>query len=377
MALTTTVDTGVWTNRLEQLLRQPITHLFRVTVQPATGASFTVPVDGRLTVARSLGWAPYAQAQVTIKTPTDATQLAALDGRLRTYLKFEMGYSFEGTTELRTVARLRLEDVSQDLVAGTMDLSCQGAEMEKQSSAWFAEWNYSMPRGGVREAIDYVLRQGAHTGAAAPVWSGVGDGYRPDLVAEVNPTTGSTLWSIASGIADSAGLKLWYDGEDPGTWHLKARHALSSTYATMLRTGKTGTITRGTRSLGRTDWANRVIIEYPEAPLVLGNVVRGTADVPPASAYHYSKVGGKYHHETRTGWANYDSAQAAAAALLTTLSARGVTHQVDAAAAYWLRPGMTVPVKAGRGPYERQLVQAVTFNPLQGLMTVDTIKSED
>lgn len=375
MAVTHAVDTGLWTPRLEQLLRQPITHLFKVTILPATGGFYYVPVDGRLTVSRSLGWSPYAQAQVTIKTPTDAGLLAALDGRLRTYVQFEMGYSYEGTTELRTVARLRLDDVTQDLVAGTMDLSCQGAEMEQQAAVWYSDWNALLPRGGVREAIDYVLAQtGVLTSRA---WAGVGNGYRPDLVTDVNPTTGTSLWSIASGIADSAGLKLWYDGENPGTWHLKTRHALSSTYATMLRTGKTGTITRGTRSLGRTDWANRVIIEYPDAPLILGNVVRGQADLPVASAYHSSKVGSKYHYEQRPGWANYDSAQAAAAALLGTLSARGVTHQVDAAAAYWLRPGMTVPVKSGRGPYERQLVQAVTFNPLQGLMTVDTIKSED
>ena len=372
------VDTGVWTPRLEDLLRDPITHLFRVTVQPAAGASFTIPVDDRLTVGRSLGWSPYAQAQVTIKTPTDATQLAALDGRLRTYLKFEMGYSYEGTTELRTVARLRLEDVEQDLVAGTMDLSCVGAEMEQQDATWTADWNGLLPRYGVREAMDYIMDQAMLQPLRYWAAGSVGPGYRPDLVAleTFNPGDGTSLWSIVSGLADMAGLKLWYDGEDPGSWHLKTRHALSSSYATMLRTGKSGTITRGTRSLGRTDWANEVVIVYPDTDQGNGRPWFGSARIT-SGPTSVDAVGRKVHHETRAGWANMGSANAAAAALLSTLRQRGVTHQVDAAAAYWLRPGMTVPVKSGRGPYERQLVQAVTFNPLQGLMTVDTIKSED
>jgi hypothetical protein len=376
MARTDPVDTGIWTNRLEQLLRQPITHLFKVTIVPAAGASFAVPVDGRLQVTRSLAWSPYAQAQVTIKTPTDATQLAALDGRLRTWVKVEMGYAYEGTQELRTVALLRLEDADQDLVAGTMDLSCQGLEMEQQDATWSADWNALVPRGGIREAIDYVMDQ-AGTGLTR-AWSGVGAGYRADLVTAENfsPGDGTSLWSIASGLADQAGLKLWYDGENPGTWHLKARYAISGTYATMLRTGKTGTITRGKRQLGRTDWANEVHIVYSDTDQGNGRPVYGNAQLA-SGPYSRFAVGRKVHYETRAGQATLASAQAAATALLSTLAARGVTHQVDAAAAYWLRPGMTVPVKRDRGPYERQLVQAVTFNPLQGLMTVDTIKSED
>lgn len=370
-------DTWPYAGVLEDRLRQPLEHLFRVTVLPAAGGSFTVPVDGRLEVTRSLSWAPYAQAQLTIKTPTDAGQLAALDGRLRTFLRFEMGYRYDGITELRTVARLRLEDVDQDLVAGTMDLSCVSLEMEQQDATWSADFNGLLPRGGVREAIDYVMDQALAQPASRPWAAGsVGAGHRADLVAELNPGDGTSLWSIVSGLADQAGLKLWHDGEDPGSWHLKPRHALSSTYAHMLRTGKSGTITRGRRRLGRTDWANRVHLVYTDTDQGNGRPVFGLAQ-DYAGPYGITTVGQKTHYESRPGWASIASANAAAAAVLSTLRQRGATHQVDAAAAYWLRPGHTVPVKRGRAPYERQLVQAVTFNPLAGLMTVDTIKSED
>lgn len=370
------VDTGVFSPVLEDRLRHPIQHLYRVTVFPASGSSFTVAVDGRLEVTRSLGWSPYAQAQLTIKTPWNPDELAALDGRARTWVRIEMGYAYDGTTELHTVARLRLEDANEDLAAGTVALSLQGRELEAQAADWNKDWDFSLPRTGVREVIDKILDQ-AGVGSAVP-WAGIGNGHRPDLVTPeaFDPQDGASLWSLASGLADSAGLKLWFDGEETGTWHLKPRHALSGTYATMLRTGRDGTITAGTRKRGRTGWANEVRLIYPDVLQAHGRPVFGSARIS-SGPYSTAAAGRKVHFESRPGRISSPAAFAQAEALLRTLSASGNTYTLDAAAAYWLRPGMTVPVKTGRGPYERQLVQSVTFKPLEGLMSLETIKNEE
>lgn len=370
------VDTGVFPAELEDRLRYPLQHLYRVTVFPASGPSFTVAVDGRLEVTRSLGWSPYAQAQLTIKTPWNPDELAALDGRARTWVRIEMGYAYDGKAELHPVARLRLEDADENFAAGTVSLSLQGRELEAQDADWNGDWSGLLPRSGVREAIRYVLAQ-TGTGSSVP-WAGIGDRHRADLVtAEAfDPADGADLWSLASGLADSAGLKLWFDGEDSGSWHLRPRHALSGTYATMLRTGRDGTITAGTRKRGRTGWANEVRLLYPDVLQANGRPVFGSAHIK-TGPYSTAAAGRKVHFESRPGRISSNAAFAQAEALLRTLSASGNTYTLDAAAAYWLRPGMTVPVKTGRGPYERQLVQSVTFKPLEGLMSLETIKNEE
>lgn len=370
------VDTGTWSPVLEDRLREPIQHIYRVTVFPASGPSFPVAVDGRCEVTRSLGWSPYAQAQIRIKAPWNPDELAALDGRARTWVRVEMGYAYDGVTEIRSVARLRLEDAVEDLNAGTVDLSLQGRELEAQDATWNKDWDFTLPRTGVREVIDKLL-DSSMTGQNVP-FAGIGNGHRPDLVTPeaFDPGDGASLWSLASGLADSAGLKLWYDGEENGSWHLKPRHALSNTYATMLRTGKTGTVTAGNRRRGRTGWANEVHLLYPDVLQAHGRPVFGSARIS-TGPYSIATAGRKVHYETRPGRISSGAAFAQAEALLRTLSASGNTYTLDAAAVYWLRPGMTVPIKTGRGPYERQLVQSVTFKPLEGLMSLETIKNEE
>ena len=43
---------------------------------------------------------------------------------------------------------------------------------------------------------------------------------------------------------------------------------------------------------------------------------------------------------------------------------------ITAHAAYWLRPGMTVTVQLPVGDQQRLLVRQVTFNPVNGTMSV-------
>lgn len=364
------VDTVNYDPSLEERLRHPIQHLYKASLLPVTGGSHALAVDGDLSVSFSLGWSPYAQASLTIKKPRDAAILAALDGRLRSYIRLELGYAFDGaTTDIHEAVKIRLEDVTEK--NGLMRLTLQGEEMEAQDADWNEGWNGLVPRTGIREFIEYVLEQSV-TGSIT--LTGTGTGVRPDLVAEVNPSTGSDLWSIASGVADSAGLKLWHDGGT--TWKLLPRYAIGSSYGTMLRTGKGGTITDVERRLSRTDWYNAVTLVFPDSLDGSGRPIVGSAAIL-TGPYSLNAAGKKAYTESIPGWANVASANARAAALLSTLSQRGSSYTIQAAAAYWIRPGMTVPVKTGRGPYEKQLVESVTFTPLNGLMTLHTIKNED
>jgi len=369
------VDTINYDPSLEDRLRDPIQHLWKATVFPASGPSFDLAVDGELAVSFSLGWSPYAQASLTVKTPATAAERAVLDGRLRTYVSISLGYAFDAaTTDMNEAVRLRIRDVVEDVIAGTMKITLQGHEMDAQDAVWSKDWNGLIPRAGVREAIEYILAQ-SFNGPVTIYNPGYGLGYRPDLVADVNPNEGDNIWSIVSGIANSAGLKLWHDGGY--TWKLLPRYnTTGDTYATMLRTGKTGTITSITRSLSRTEWFNEARLVFVDMKDGLGRPMIGRASVT-TGPYSFREVGMKAYSRTVTGYANALAADTAARAFLKTLSARGTTYTIQAAAAYWIRPGMIVPIKTGRGPYERQLVESVTYTPLNGLMTLDTIKNED
>ena len=364
------VDTVNYDPSCEERLRESIQHLYKVNLLPAAGGSYPLAIDGDLSVSFSLGWAPYAQASFTCKKPTDAGQLAALDGRLRSYVAVQLGYQLDGATaSINEAVRLRIDEAEETPTG--LRVTLQGREMEAQDGTWAADWNGLVPRGGVREFIEYVMEQSQN---GSVTLTGTGYGYRPDLVADVNPGNGASLWSIATGVADSAGLKLWHDGGQ--TWKLQPRYGLSSTYATMLRTGKSGTITDWSRKLSRRDWYNAVDLRFPDSPQPNGWPMLGVANVQ-SGPFSPGAVGRKTYSETLPGWANSASANARAQALLTTLSARGSSYSITAKAAYWLRPGMTVPVKTGLGPYEKQLVESVTFTPLNGLMSLTTIKNED
>lgn len=372
------VNTAPYRAEIEDLLRDPIEHTYRVRAQAQGGPLFDLAVAGELSVSFSLGWSPYAQASVTVKTPALQSERDALDGRLRTYVTIELGYGAP-LNQLSTVARLRVQDVEDDYIAGTTKISLQGAELFDQDATWYSDWNSVAPRGGVREFITYVLRQSLNYQNKALDLTGTGNGYRPDLVnaAEMQPAHGTNIWSLATSVAASAGLKLWHDGLN--TWRLSPRVSITSIgedYATMLRTGKTGTVTAIRRKRSRSDWYNRVQLIYSDMKQANGMPLVGTAYAY-SGPYGYMTTGTRTYSRTVSGWANQGSANAAAAALFQTLFARGDTYSIQAAAAYWVRPGMTVPVKTGRGPYERQLVESVTFTPLNGLMTIDTIKNED
>lgn len=367
------VDTVNYHPSLEERLREPIQHLYKVELLPAAGGVYALAVDDELSVAYSLGWSPYAQANLTIKTPRAAAELAALDGRLRSYVRISLGYGLDGaTTSINEAATLRLRDATAKM-GGRTTLALQGREMDAQDGNWNADWNGTANRAGVREFIEYVLTQSLN-GTVVVDNPGYGLGYRPDLVADVNPGHGTNLWSIASGVADSAGLKLWHDGGS--TWKLLPRYGLSNSYATMLRTGKRGTITDWEQRRSRSEWYNRVELVFPDVQQANGTPIVGVASVT-TGPHSIHNVGMRTYSEQISGWANQGSANGRAASLLQTLSARGSSYTIQAAAAYWLRPGMTVPVKTGRGPYERQLVESVTFTPLNGLMTLQTIKNED
>ena len=362
------VNTVNYDPSLEDRLRHPIQHLYRVTVYPQTGGTFQLAVDGALSVSFSMSWAPYAQASVTVKTPRTASERANLDGRLRTYVGIELGYNLDGSAvSMNEAVRLRIQDVDEDLLAGTKTLTHPGRAMEAQGADRVEGWDAAMPKDGVREAVQWILER-SQNGTVTIDNPGYGLGYRPDLVAGFTASGGSDLWSVASGLAGSASFKLWHDGV--GTWKMLPRYnTTGDVYGTMLRTGKTGTITSLRRKLSRTPWANRVILNYE-------NGIQGYAAIW-YGTYGFTTVGWKTYTQSAKGTPDKDSADAAARAMLATLSARGYSYSIQAAAAYWIRPGMTVPVKSGRGPYERQIVESVSFDPLEGLMTIDTIKNED
>lgn len=370
--------TGAYPAELPELLGTvPLRHRWRVTVEPDGGTEFRVTVhEDQLSVRFAAGWSPQAQADLTIKTPTAAAELSALDGRLNTYVRIALGYEMPGGGEvLVTAVRIRLHDVDEDYASHTMKLRLQGRELFYQDQYWSADWNVLIPRGGVREFIEYVLTENY----VRPVLNGTGYGFRPDLVnaEDMNPTDGQSLWSIAEQVANSAGLKLWHDGLN--TWHLKPRFSITAAgeqYPLALRAGAQGTLTSLRRVRSRTDWFNTVRLTYPDTLQSNGRPRFGGARVW-EGPFGAARSGSRTFYRDVPGWVSQAGADRAARSLLSSLMARGDSYAAQAVAAYWLRPGMSVPVNSGRGGDDVQIVESVEFTPGNGLMSIQTIKTED
>lgn len=368
---------GLYADHAADAISRPLTHLYRVTAYPIDGAPFPIAVDGDgLQVTFSEDWSPYVQATIKSVVPFNAAQLDALDARKLCRLTIEAGYRYLDLTEdLQPLADLMLNDRQVRRPGNTMDLDASSDETRAQDRKRTDRSEVPVFTG-VNGVIGWAAGWAMYP--ETPVLSTtVGSTFGADRIKDLDLEIGSDWWSLIADVANRCGL--WVFSDETRKWKIRTR-ADVDTPTLHLTVGQGGTILLSDSGLNRDDWANYVIIQYKftqkkptteDPKATVDKTIYGRARVT-SGPFSVDSVGYKMHYETREVGVDQAAANHAAESVLKNLSTRGRSLSLEAAAAYWLRPGHTITVQLVTGAVQTVLVSSVAFNPVRGVMSIKT-----
>lgn len=367
--------TAPYSPEIAELLPGPLRHEVSVSVAPRGQAAIPLDVlaeSGAVEVTFSEDWAPYAQARVSAPVP-DVDTLDRLDPRLNCRLLVNVGYTYpDNRTEVFELANLGLRTRPVSRPSGTVDLSAGSDEARAQD--YRAMYWAGMERGGITEAVRWLAGY-----AVFPETPVVASSYAAATgraaLAEMEVQIGDDYWSLMDDAAQRTGTRVYCD--EKRQWRIVPRATTAGTPVHHLTVGQDGTIVTANASLDREEWYNAVCLRYRWNDAAnVEHVVYGRAQVT-SGDYATGSVGHKVYFEEIPRPVSLAAANTAAASMVRNLVTRGRSLTLTAAAAYWLRPGDTVRVTLPTGAPANHLVQAVTFRPLEGLMSVTTRQPED
>lgn len=353
--------------RAAQDVTQSLEHQQLVMVKPVAGPAFPLEVED-LEFGFSEDWAPHVEVSVKAKVPEDVAQLDALDPRAGCRLLVSAGYIYGDRTEdVHQLADVALQ--TRDVSRPDNRLSLSGVSGEAQLQDYLTLWNPSIPQGGLNEAMDWILSFGLQP-KVPRIKTTLPAGYGKANLAGIEAPIGTNYWNVAEDAAQRTDAWVYCDGAD--TWQITAKPTVAATPALSLVVGENGTIITSQATLDRGAWANALCITYSWSDADNNqHTVYGRA-VTTAGPYSVTTVGYRTEHVQREIPVTQAQADTAAAGMLRNLVSRGRGLTLEALAAYWLRPGMTVSVTLPTGAPELHLVQSVRFRPGQGTMTVST-----
>lgn len=357
--------TAPYQAQAQDRLAGAVAHVLRVVAQPLAGAPVTLSLS-QAEITFDESWAPHAQARFQVEAEDAAALLDVLDPRFRCRVTVEAGYSYGGQNQdVHTLATLHARNVGTDL-----RLEADSAEALAQDRKHTAAAGYP-PKTGINELVQWAAGL-----AVAPepveVVSEFPLGYGANMLTELDLEVGAQYWDLLADAANRVGV--WLHVGTDGRWYIKRRPALSARTAANLHAGPGGTLTeQPSKSLSRDAFQNSVCLNYTWADDARNEYqVIGAAEVPGAGRLGVERIGRLTYYEERPGPVTQAQATAAAETVLAYRITQGTGYELKGAAAYWLRPGMTVTVRPAQGPQERQLIQSVSFEPLAGLMTIQT-----
>ncbi len=367
--------TAPYSAAVAELLPGSLRHEVSVSVAPRGQAAIPLDVmadSGAVQVTFSEDWAPYVQADVSVPVPDVAT-LDALDPRLNCRLLINVGYTLpDNTREVFELANLGLRTRPVSRPASTVRLAAASDEARAQD--YRAMFWAGMERGGINEAVKWLAGYAVFPETPS-VQSAYGAGYGKASLAEIEVNIGDDYWSLMDDAAARTGTRVYCD--EKRVWQVAPRLTAAGTVQHHLTVGENGTIINADAALDREEWFNAVCLRYRWNDAANNeHIVYGLAQVT-TGPYATGSVGHKVYFEEIPRAVSPAAANSAAAAKVRNLVTRGRSLSITAAAAYWLRPGMTVAVTLPTGPTSNHLVQAVTFRPLEGLMTVTTRQPEN
>lgn len=317
----------------------------------------------------SLDWdeqrSPRVEANLTVVIPDNATDLAALDPRTGVRIEIEAGYVRPGGIEdVQTIADLGLREVTLNRPSNTMKLDCASDEMLAIDAS--PAVTGSITGTSHADAISQLIK--ACISPAPKITATV-----TGAAVTINPVT--DRWDTMNDLADRISAKVYDNGLRE--WFISAAPTLGTPDLT-LKVGNGGTVLVSDSTLSRDNWFNYVFLLYVwKDTLGAEQVIRSTAYVSSGDFAVTGAAGKRIYKEEREVPTTQAVANAASSSILNRFLARTKAYVVDAIAAYWLRPGMTVSLQLPEDSAPvNYLVQKVSFRPLQGTMTVTTRLSE-
>lgn len=362
--------TDPYTGDIADRVTRDIRHHHRVSVLPVDGIETALDVQhGSLQVQFSEDWSPHIRANLTVKAPDDADLLDLLDPRTGCRLLIDAGYILPGDVEdvhLLADVGLRTRDVNRPDNTVTLSALSDEALAQDYVLQWGAQ---SMPTSGVPEAVRWLTRFALQPNVPT-VASDFPDGHKASALTDFMLDVGTDLWNPIEDIAARADVWVHCDGER--RWRIRARPQLGAAPAHRLEVGAAGTLLTTKSTLSRDSFYNAAVLEYRWKDTA-GNerVVYGRAQVT-SGDYRVQRAGYKTYYQRYERPITQAQANAAAATRVRNLVTRGRSLELSAAAAYWLRPGMTVAVTLPNGEPAAHIIQSITFQPSSGLMSLTT-----
>lgn len=342
-------------------------HQFRVEVVDAYGVATDLEVTS-CGVSMDEERAPRAIATVETAVPEDAAALAALDPRLPIRLRVYAGYVrhdldgapedvrtiFDGAIATRHVSRpenvLRLTAESDEglvlaaghMSGGTISTSTVTAAIQQ------------LVNGAFGTARTWVVSTAA--GGAVSL-----------------PCQDTNRWENVDDLADRINADVYAD--ESRTWYIAPRTSTpSSSPHVDLRVGEDGCVLSSSSVVERRGrFANRIhtVYNWTDAATNAAKQLVGIGYVT-SGPYAYSSSNPVILEVRRSTPTTQTDANTAARNIAARTITRGRGHELEAIAAYWLRPGHTARVTLPTGGPEDQIVASVDFDLVAGSMRVST-----
>lgn len=386
-------DTAPYRPEADAVIRETGVHVFTVEIRDHAGAVLNglavISCDVEFDEYRS----PYWQADVQIVLP-DQALLAKLDPRLRVTCTVKAGYRYpDGVTDLQTIGIGHLAERTANAPDDTVDLKFGGKEFlyDTWSALSDAEWgagiadtlwdNQTIARVAVGRCLE-VCGAVSSPSSLDPTWDYAGametQKWAPAPPDEPwAPGRGDAALRAAEDIAGRIGG--WFRADELGTWRLTPRPQAYGPIQHYLRGGVDGTVIAIAAELSRVKWANAVAVHYAWTPISPTDKqeANGYAKVT-TGPYQESQVG-RVTRSIELPWRASDANAADRARnALTSVFGSGFAYQVEAVAAYWLRPTDTIALDLGGYAPQPQLALAtnVRFDLTNGRMAITTRQIE-
>lgn len=362
--------TGDWDARMGDLLRESTRHVLVVQTRDRDGNYVTLDVtDCSLDYDEQR--VPRIAGTVTCVLPTDDLYLQLLDPRVHgARVIISAGYGFPGEADdVHQMADLVIRDRVVSRPENTMMLTLQSEECLLLDASPSGAGVYAVSDGGPIALAQQTIAEKIPNPqfVVLPGAEGYSGGYG---------LQGDDAWDVIKSALDSINVNVYNDGVI-GRYVFAPPSEIVTPVHHDLRVGSAGTLEQTQVSLTRGDeWANHVIIRFgdveSEDPALGQQAHEGQArvtDGPFAAVNGNDKVFFEERRETYVGDAE---AHEIAKSVLLRRVTYGRSMVLDAIAAYWLRPGMSVTIQLVTGITEYHLVSAVQFNFATGSMQVKT-----
>lgn len=358
---------------VDDRIRQSVEHVYSATAYPVTGSPIRLDVED-LNITFDESWTPHIQADITATVPNDQATLDRIDPRLNCRVTISLGYVYDGrVSDVHEVADLHIR--TREVLRPTNKLRLTASSDEARAmDAKRRSTDAAPPKSGINEIVAYAAGK-AVSPDTAEIVSDFNPGYGVNSFTELGLDVGESFNSLVIDAASRAGVWVYCDGSR--RWHITTRASVEGVSAHKLFTGPDGTIFDSDTALQRDEFFNSICLKYVWKDTAGDErTIYGEAYVPGTGKYGVSAIGWNTFVEERQGPITQAQANTAAQTVLKYKITRGHGIRLEAAAAYWIRPGMTVTIQLPLGNQERQLVRAVSFNPASGSMTITTRQPE-